>query len=243
MNISQILNRVSNFIAILLTLLLIYSCTCRKDKIDVNEGRVLYDAELKVIPYKEGDTLRFASNNEIHEFICSYREHYYDKGQPTSISHNPCEGKRLMSKDALSVTLKTDLTAYYYQNSKVDQEDSVPINLSVESDYFDDAFSKFRIGMRGPFYGGANLYLIDNQISYQEDDSPSHTSYPYYGFSYYETILINNVTYEKVICIENKHPLNDKIPYYYSKLYYNEEFGIIRLVRSDWIVYDLVGNE
>lgn len=226
-----------------ITLVSLNSCICNDDKVYVNEGRELFDIELKVIPYKEGDTIRFESNNGIHEFICSYREHYYDKGQPTSVSHNPCEGKRLMSRDVLAVTLKTDLSVYYYQYSKVNQADSVSINLSVKSDYFNDAFSEFRFSMKGPFYGGANLYLTDNQISYQEDDSPSHTSYPYYGFSYFETILINNVTYEKVICIENKYPTNDKLPYYYSKLYYNEEVGIIRLLRSDGVVYDHIEND
>ena len=58
----------------------------------------MYDEELRVIPFKEGDTIKFQSNDVIHKFTCSFREHYYNKGQPTYISHNECEGKRLRSR-------------------------------------------------------------------------------------------------------------------------------------------------
>jgi len=240
---SQILKKVIYLSAIVLISLSIHSCICKKDKIDVYEGRRLYDEELKVISYEEGDTVRFESDGQIHEFYCTYRKHYYKKGEPVYNSHNECEGQTLMSRDILSVTLKTDLTAYYYQNLKVNRADSINIHIAVESDYFDDAFSDFSISMKGPFYGGALLYLVDNEISYQEDFRPSHTSYDYYDLIYYDSIRLNNTDYGKVICIENHYPINEEIPWYYSKLFYNEEYGILRLERSNGIVYDLITSK
>jgi hypothetical protein len=132
------------------------------------------------------------------------------------------------------------LTAYNYQNGKVNQFDSIDIRLEVASDYYDDSFSEFSFSMPGPFYGEALLFLIDNEISFQEKETPS---YQYSIYSYHEVININQIDYYKVIGIENNYPLHDKLPYYYSTLYYNEEFGIIQITRSDGMVYDLVENK
>jgi len=233
----QILKKILNFTVILLIPFLIYSCICNKDKIDYYEGRVLYDEELRVIPYDEGDTISFISNNEIHKFICSYRNHSYQKGQPTYRSHDVCEGQSLMSRDQLKVILKTDLAAYYYKNLKVNKEDSVSIHLNVRSDYFQDEYSEFSFSIQSPFFGGANLFLSDSEIIYQEPIKPS---YDYYDFSFNSKISINNINYYKVICFENKYPINEELPYYFSKVYFNEEFGIIQLIRSDSVIYERV---
>jgi len=192
----QVLKKILNFTVILLIPFLICSCICNKDKIDYYEGRELYDQELKVIPYNEGDTISFVSNNKIHKFICSYRKHSYQKGQPTYNSHNECEGQRVMSKDQLKVILKTDLIAYYYKNLKVNKVDSVAIHLEVSSDYFQDEYSEFGFSMQSPFVGRSDLYLSDNKISYHEPYKPS---YDYYDFSFHGVIVINSINYYKVI--------------------------------------------
>lgn len=244
LNKHQILKRILNYTVIMIITFSLFSCICRKDKIDSNEGRELYDLELKVIPYEEGDTIKFVSNNEIHYFICSYREHYYDKGQPTSVSNDPCLGKRLMSKDILKLDLMTDLTTYNYQYGSLDKVDSANIYLKLKSDYFEDEFSILSFSIQGgQFYVASLLYLFDNEIIYREDHRPTHTSYDYYDFTYRDTITINDMIYEKVIHFENHYPINDNVPYYFSKLFYNEEFGIIRLMRSDGVIYDRFENK
>lgn len=228
-----------NIALVIMFSLLLNSCICNDDRIDVNEGRELFDEELLVIPYQEGDTISFISDNEIHDFVCSFREHEYMKGQPTWISHNECEGKRLMSKDKLHITLKTDLSSYYYDYPEVVFEDSVNIYFYVESSYFRDDYSVFRFNMRGHLTGGALLFLVDNEIYYEEDFRPGYSHSPSYSLEKHSTIDLNGTTYYNVISTETTYSNSHDLPYYYTKVFYNQEFGILQIQRSDGIIYDL----
>lgn len=233
--------KVSNLLFIFFISIFIISCVCKKDEIYAYEGRELYPEEINVIHYQEGDTVKFISDDETYEFICSYRYHYYDKGEPTQISHNPCEGKRLMSQDRLDVTLSTSLTSYYYQNGKVNQVDSVPVFLKLYSDYHDDSFSNLSFSLQGHMYFKALLYLNNNEIFYAEDTSPAHISYDYYDLVVFDSITLSNIVYKKVLHFTNNYPVNEQVPYYFKQLFFNEEYGIIRLIRSDSVTYDFAG--
>lgn len=229
------------FILIFFVLILLNSCICNRNKIDVAEGRVLYQEELNIIPYKVDDIITFKTNtNEIHKFFCNYRNHHYDKGQPTFRSHNECEGQTLRSQDRLTILLSTDLTTYYYNyvQKKIIQEDSATIYLNIYSSYYDDSFSVFSFNIERSIYGGACLFTINNELSFQNYCSPPSTDFN--NSIFYQTISINNITYYKVLCIEDNSPNTNNLPYTFNKVYFNEEFGIIQIVRSDGIVYNLV---